>query len=384
MSTISYINGRVLVAGEFNDELTVVSKGDRILKIVSARENIESDTRVVDLAGHYLLPGFIDVQVNGGGGILFNDQTTPECIRRIAEAHRPFGTTGLLPTLISDDMSVVQQALAAAEQAILQGVPGILGIHLEGPFLNEARHGAHDPRKLRRLTRELADRLTPLSNGPTVLTLAPETVEPELIADLTRKGFIVCGGHSEAHHADVERAVQFGMRGVTHLYNAMSQLTSREPGMAGHALVDTDIWCGIIADGYHVSATSLEIARRCKGPEKLMLVTDAMSPVGSAQHEFLLNGDRVTVKDGVCVDKNGTLAGTALDMASAVRNMVNLTHCSLAEACIMASGSPATFLGIDDQRGSIKVGHFADFVVMDKDLSVISTVISGQPSANRP
>jgi N-acetylglucosamine-6-phosphate deacetylase len=236
----------------------------------------------------------------------------------------------------------------------------------------------HDPGKLRRLTREIVDGLSPLPNGCTLLTIAPETVEPELITELTRKGFIVSCGHSNANQKQVKEALNHGMRGFTPLFNAMSQLTAREPGVVGQALADQDSWCGIIVDGHHVSPVSLEIAWCCKGADRLMLVTDAMPPVGSPKKEFILLGNRVTVQDGICLDETGTLAGTALDMISAVRNMDRLTRCTFADACIMASSTPAAFLGVADQRGSITAGRHADLVIVGDDYSVRSTIIGGQ------
>jgi N-acetylglucosamine-6-phosphate deacetylase len=374
----AYVNGRVLAGNRFRDDLTVITQEGRIQRVQSARLEPATDSRVVDLAGDYLVPGFIDTQVNGGGGVLFNEQPTVEGIRTIAEAHRPYGTTGLLPTLISDELDVIMQALAAVEEAINRRVPGVLGIHIEGPFLNAERRGVHDPGKLRPLTREIVDRLSPLPNGCTLLTIAPETVEPELIAELTRKGFIVSCGHSNANQQQVKAALSHGMRGFTHLFNAMSQLTAREPGVVGQALADPDSWCGIIVDGHHVSPVSLEIAWRCKGADRLMLVTDAMPPVGSPLQEFILLGRRVTMQDGIFLDENGTLAGTALDMASAVRNMARLTRCTFADACIMASSTPAAFLGVADERGSITAGRHADLVILDDDYRVKSTMVGGQ------
>ena len=378
MSATAYLNGKVLAGGRFHDDLTVVTRGERIKKLQQADDPIPAGTQVVDLAGGYLLPGFIDTQVNGGGGVLFNDHPTVEGIRAITEAHRPFGTTGLLPTLISDDLEVVKQALAAAGEAIERGIPGVLGVHIEGPFLNPERRGVHDAQKIRKLTREIIEALEPLNNGPSLLTLAPETIEAEWVAELTRKGFIVCCGHSNATQAQVKQALDQGLRGFTHLFNAMSPLTSREPGVVGQALADSGSWCGIIADGHHVAPVSLDVAFRCKGRDKLMLVTDAMPSVGSANHEFVLLGQRITVKDGVCLDERGTLAGAALDMATAVLNMSRLTSCSLADACTMASTTPATFLGIENERGRIEAGLYADLVIMDQQRQVRSTVIAGR------
>lgn len=386
MRPLTYINGRSLLNNEFHDGLAVIVIGSTIANVIQANSLMPSEHDIVDLDGNYLLPGFIDTQVNGGGGVLFNDAPTLEGIRTIAKAHRQFGTTGLLPTLISDELDVIRQGVSAINTAIEEGVPGVLGIHIEGPFLSTERHGIHDVTKLKQLTTGIISELEPVINGCTVITVAPETVEPALIGQLRDKGFIVCAGHSNATYDEVSAAIGQGLSGFTHLFNAMSQLGARAPGVVGAALDHDNTWCGIIADGHHVSDASLRIAYRCKGPEKLMLVTDAMPPVGSPDNEFLIMGNRITVENGVCVDANGTLAGAALDMANAVSNMMQASACSLADAAMMASSTPAAFLGLQQRTGTIKTGLQADFVIVNDQLDVISTIIGGKqawPTINR-
>jgi N-acetylglucosamine-6-phosphate deacetylase len=375
---IAYINGKVLAEGRFQDDLTVITHEGLITRLPTAGENLAAGAQVVDLGGDYLLPGFIDTQVNGGGNVLFNESPDVEGIRTIAGAHQQFGTTGLLPTLISDDLEVIHQGVAAVDEAMDSGVPGVLGIHIEGPFLSQERRGVHDARKLRKLTAEIISDLQPLENGCSVLTVAPETMEPGMIRELTAKGFRVCAGHSNADYEVIKNAIEQGLCGFTHLFNAMSQLGAREPGVVGAALDSDTTWCGIIVDQHHVSPASARIAYRCIGPQKLMLVTDAMPPVGSPDTDFTLLGKHVTVKNGVCIDSDGTLAGTALDMSTALRNMINITGCALAEACMMASHGPAEFLGLQNCLGRIAVGFNADFVVVSPDLGVQRTIIGGR------
>jgi len=358
--------------------LAVVVHDGRIEEICLEDQLPTNGFEIRDLGGMLLLPGFIDVQVNGGGGILFNERTDVDGIRSIAEAHYQYGTTGFLPTLISDELDVVERALRASERAIDEGIPGVLGVHIEGPFLNPERRGVHDQNKLRRLTAETVASLKPLDNGKTVLTLAPEAVDRDAVANLVSNGFIVCAGHSNASYDETILALERGLRGFTHLFNAMSQLGAREPGVVGAALDDRDSWCGVIADFHHVNPASLRIAHRCKGADRLMLVTDAMPPVGSDMKQFRLLDKIVEVSDGVCRDQNGTLAGTALDMATAVRNMMNATGVSLPEAVNMASTSPAAFLRLGERVGSIDVGKRANFVVADDDLRVAMTWIDGK------
>lgn len=378
MTSVAYINGRVISRGQVEEDLVIIVNGTRIEAVTQGGKAVTEGVNTIDLNGNYVLPGFIDTQVNGGGGVLFNDSPDIAGIKAIGEAHWQFGTTGFLPTLISDRLEVIHQGVAAVDEAIELGIPGVLGIHIEGPFLAHDRRGVHDHRKLQRLTNEIIEVLEPVKFGRSVLTLAPETVSPDMIRTLTEKGFIVCAGHSNASYEQVNAAVDQGLRGFTHLFNAMSQLGAREPGMVGAALDGENTWCGIIADNHHVSPASLRLAYRCKGPEKLMLVSDAMPPVGSAQSEFSMLGKKITVTDGVCKDPDGTLAGTALDMASAVRNIIKGTGCSLAEASRMASSSPAEFLGLYANRGNIEAGKYADLVITNEALEVCTTLIGGK------
>ena len=374
-------NGRVLIDGRFVSGANVLVSGGRIRSLAADLDELTADTEIDDLDGRLLLPGFIDLQVNGGGGVLFNDKPTVAGIEAIAEAHRRFGTTGFLPTLISDELTVVDQAMAAVRDAISTGVPGVLGIHVEGPFLNERRRGIHDRQKLRHLTRAVLDELVPLPNGKTVLTVAPESVEPGIIRKLVDKGFIVCAGHSNARYAEMCAALDEGITGFTHLFNAMSALEVREPGVVGAALDSRDSWCGIIADGHHVSPVVLRIAYRCKPPDKLILVSDAMPPVGSEIEEFSLLDKTITVRDGVCRDEDGTLAGAVLNMADAVRNMMDFAGIELATSVELATCNPASFLGLDEETGRIEVGKRADLVVADEQLRVQCTYVGGQPFA---
>jgi len=378
MMTLALRNCRVLTRNRLCEGLAVVVRDGQIEDICPEDQLLANGFEVLDLGGLLLLPGFIDVQVNGGGGILFNEHTDVDGIRSIAGAHYQYGTTGFLPTLISDELDVVERALRASERAIDEGIPGVLGLHIEGPFLNPERRGVHDQNKLRRLTAETVASLEPLHNGKTVLTLAPEAVDRDAVADLVSSGFIVCAGHSDASYDETMLALERGLRGFTHLFNAMSQLGAREPGMVGAALDDRESWCGVIADFHHVNPASLRIAHRCKGADKLMLVTDAMPPVGSDMKQFRLLDKIVEVSNGVCRDQNGTLAGTALDMATAVRNMMNATGVALPEAVNMASASPAAFLRLGERVGTIDVGKRANFVVADDDLQVAMTWIDGK------
>jgi len=370
-------NARVLCDDGFATDRVVLIEESRILAVVPASDRRCAKAPRRDLGGGLLLPGFVDTQVNGGGGALFNDDPSVATIRTIGRAHRRFGTTSFLPTLISDDMSVVALAIKATHNAIEAKVPGVVGLHIEGPFLSEARKGAHDPAKFRDLDQEDVALLSSLGVGRTLVTLAPEMTTPETIAMLAAAGVVVSAGHTNASYEVVEQALRHGLTGFTHLFNAMSPLTSREPGTVGAALHDANSWCGIIVDGRHVDPVVLRIALSCKRHDRFMLVTDAMPSVGAPQNSFMLQGRKITVRDGMCVDEHGTLTGSALDMASAVRNTVEMLGVDLAEAVRMASLYPATFLGIGHELGRIAAGYRANLVLADEQLNVRETWIDG-------
>lgn len=372
----AFVNGRVLSERGFESDLCVIVEGAHIVAVVPGAA--PAGAQVVDLQGRYLMPGFIDTQVNGGGDVLFNDAPTVEGLRRIAEAHRRYGTTGLMPTLISDDVAVMLRAIEAVRDAIAQRVPGILGIHLEGPYLASARKGVHDPDKFHTPDADELDRIASLGVGKTMLTLAPERFDNATLQALAARGVLVCAGHTAADYDRLSDAFAHGVRGVTHLFNAMTPMGSREPGGVGAAIEDPDSWCGVIVDGEHVHDASLRIAIAAKPRGKIMLVTDAMPPVGGEREDFTLYGQTMTCRDGKCSTAEGTLAGSALDMATAVRNTVRRLGLPLDEACRMASTYPAEFLGLGHELGRIAPGYRADLVVLDEALQVAGTWIDGK------
>jgi N-acetylglucosamine-6-phosphate deacetylase len=371
-------NGRVLLDEGFVDGRVVLVEDGLIADIVGMGDTRIADAKRVDLAGALLVPGFVDSQVNGGGGVLFNDNPSVETIRTIGAAHRRFGTTSFLPTLISDDLSVLLRAIGAVRDAIASGVPGVAGVHLEGPFLSEAKKGTHDHTKFRDLDRDAVAMLSSLEVGRTLVTLAPEETTPDSIAKLVRSGVVVAAGHTNATYDEMKAAFDHGLTGITHLFNAMSPMTHREPGTVGAALDDERSWCGIIVDGRHVSPVVLKIALRAKRRDRFMLVTDAMPSVGAEQPEFTLQGKKITVKDGICVDENGTISGSAIDMASAVRNTVSMLDVPLEEAVRMGSAYPAEFLGLGNEIGRIAPGYRANLVAMTERVEVKQTWIDGK------
>jgi N-acetylglucosamine-6-phosphate deacetylase len=379
MSITAFTNGPMLTGDAFVRGAALLIEHDRIVDVVNADDARMRGAKQVDLRGRMLLPGFIDVQVNGGGGVLFNDMPTVEGIRRIARAHARFGTSGFLPTLISDDLAVVATAIAAVDAAIAAGVPGVLGIHIEGPYLNERRKGVHNAAHFQELGREAVALLSSLRRGVTLLTLAPELAMPEALDQLAAAGVILSAGHTNATATEIEAARRHGLRGYTHLFNAMSQLTAREPGAVGAALAEDDSYCGMIVDGRHVDPRVLKIALRARRHDRFMLVTDAMPPIGTGATSFQLQGRTINVADGVCVDEQGTLAGTALDMSLAVRNAIAMLALPPASAVRMASEYPADFLGLGASHGRLAPGHRADLLIADEGYNVLETWIGGDP-----
>lgn len=373
MNSLGFRNGRLFSGVRQSDGGTLTWEDGTI----TALETTTSDEKALDLDGGWIVPGFIDTQVNGGGGVLFNDRPDVEGIARIGAAHARFGTTGFLPTLISAPLPLVAHAMDAVDQAIEQGVPGVLGIHIEGPFLSDARRGIHDSGLFRSLDETALHLLTRPRRGVVILTLAPECNDMAAIRTLVDAGVIVSIGHSNASYADTRRAIAAGARGVTHLYNAMSPLHHREPGVVGAVLEDQSLYCGLIVDDAHVHPAAIRIALAARPLDRFMLVTDAMPTVGSEEKSFLLNGERIVVRNGVCVGEEGTLAGSDLDMAQAVRNL-----CAIGVApeiaFAMASGNPAAFLGLSGRVGTLEPGARADFLWLDADLRVRGTWAGGQ------
>jgi N-acetylglucosamine-6-phosphate deacetylase len=358
----------------------VVIEGADIVGLMPRRD-LPAAMPVRDMPdGAWLAPGFIDVQVNGGGDVLFNDTPTPAGIAAIVAAHRRFGTTSLLPTLISDSAPKMREA-SAAVTAAAKACPSVLGIHFEGPFLSPERAGVHDPAMIRPPAPDDLDLLCAPRGGVTLATLAPERAPPGFIASLARRGVRVALGHSMATYAETRAAIAEGLSGFTHLFNAMRPMSAREPGPIAAALEAPSAFYGLIVDGEHVAPAMLRLALR--GAGQPLLVTDAMPPVGGTRHSFRLGGKRVHMREGRCTTEDGTLAGSALDMASAVRNCVRLLGLSLPEALRLAAAAPAAFLGVEERLGHLAPGCRADLVAFDPaEIRVLATWVAGE--ANPP
>jgi N-acetylglucosamine-6-phosphate deacetylase len=373
------VPARVLSTDGLRDDLCVWLRDGRIHALPPKNE-LAALTHLPrqDLNDALLAPGFVDLQVNGGGGLLFNDAPTPETLRVITRAHRRFGTTALLATLISDRPERTQQAISAVREGLALGIPGLLGLHLEGPHLAPSRCGVHAAEYFTDLDNDAVDALLAERSGPLLLTLAPEHAEPALIARLSTAGVRVFAGHSAASFEQVQAALAAGLCGFTHLFNAMPPLAGRAPGPVGAALLDADSWCGLIVDGHHLHPASVRLALHCKPRGRCLLVTDAMPSLGTDLNQFSLYGSRVHVRNGRLETDAGVLAGAQLDMAQAVRECIRQTGIGVDEALRMASTYPAAAMGLQNEFGCIAPGARADLVWLDAALQPRGSWIAGE------
>ncbi len=345
-------------------------------KIVSVEQGTadEADTLLSGL----VTPGFVDVQVNGGGGKLFNNEPNLATLETMSRAHQTFGTTAMLPTLITDNLATMTLAADAVALALTNKIPGIIGIHFEGPHLSSPKKGIHPESHIRPISEKELALFKRKDLGVVCVTLAPENVSCDVIKELVSSGVKICLGHSNASVEQTLAAIDAGATGFTHLYNAMSPLTSRAAGMVGAALLRDEAYCGLIVDHEHVDKVSCQLAIKCKTSEKIMLVTDAMSHVGSNQTSLTFAGMEISRTGNKLTIEGGRLAGSALDMATAVRNTVTNLDTPLDQTLQMASSTPAKFVELQNTKGQLSEGYDADWIVLTDDLHVTQTYIGGK------
>ncbi|MBW8640165.1 N-acetylglucosamine-6-phosphate deacetylase [Hoeflea sp. WL0058] len=370
---------RIYDGSAWHENAVLLVNGDRCVGIASAGA-APADFEIVEAAGAMLVPGFVDLQVNGGGGVLFNERPNVRGIKAICSAHARFGTTALLPTLITDDTDVTRRALKAGFEAHRTGVSGFLGLHLEGPHLSKAKRGAHSEDLIRAMTERDLKRLIDARTRLPVLvtTTAPENTKLKQVEKLAAAGVSVSVGHSDCDYATAMEYFAAGASMVTHLFNAMSPLAHREPGLVGAALYSGEIYAGIIADGFHVHPAAFGAALRAKkGPGRIFVVTDAMSTIGTELKSLTLNGRHICRENGRLTLEDGTLAGADIDMASSVRFLKVEIGLPLEEALAMASQYPAEAVGVADRKGKLEPGFDADFTELNADLQVQKTWIGG-------
>ncbi|MTV49786.1 N-acetylglucosamine-6-phosphate deacetylase [Heliobacillus mobilis] len=377
--TYALTNCTVYTGEEVLPDAAIIIRGSKIETIVSASK-IPHNIPSYDLTGLIVAPGFIDIQVNGGGGYLFNNNLSLQVVKKIAEAHRRYGTTNMFVTLLTTSFEKMSKAVDVMEECVRGGMSSVLGVHLEGPYLHPRKAGVHDKQYIRRPDEEELCRLIEKDSLKTIrmMTVAPEMFEDRHLALLVKHGVILSAGHSMATYEQSVRAFSRGIQCVTHLFNAMSQFGSREPGLVGAWLAHgRGVYAGIIADGYHVHPTAIRIAKQLSD-RKLFLVTDGTPPVGAIHRPFRLGNYTVISEKGKCVTQDGTLAGTALDMASAVRYCITEVKIPMDEALRMASTYVSELIGTDERLGKIKSSYDANIVIFDDAIDVKAVVFEGE------
>lgn len=373
-------NARIFDGHDWHQDKCLLIDDGKVAGLL-IKTDIPADTRLVDAAGLIIVPGFIDLQVNGGGGVMLNDERSVDGIRQICAAHAKFGTTALLPTLITDTPEITASAIEAGLKAKAEKVPGFLGLHLEGPHLSVVRKGTHHPELIRPMEDTDLQRLLAIGGSfdALMITIAPENTTQEQVRALDDSGFIVSLGHTNATYDIVKDYVAAGAQTVTHLFNAMSQIENRAPGLVGATLDLGELSTGIIADGFHVHPAVIDLALRAKrGPGRIFLVTDAMSSIGTDLTGLTLNGRQIFRKDGRLTLADGTLAGADIDMLSSVLYVHRKLGLEFEEAVRMASLYPAKTAHVADRKGRLMSGYDADFVVLNKDYQLQHTWIGGE------
>jgi len=379
MSKTAYVNGDIYTGEAVYATHALLIEDSTIVGIVEPTE-IPDGYVIVDVEGMNIAPGFIDLQVNGGNDVLFNDSPTPETVIKIRDGHRKYGTTSILPTFITDTVERMGQARAAVEDCLEEERPGVLGLHFEGPLISAAKAGVHDQSHIvEHPSRELDGVYQPLKSGVLLVTLAPEAVSADYIRALKDRGVLVACGHTNATREQTHSAVEAGVSLGTHVFNAMTSLSSRDPGVAGTLLADDRVSCDFVVDGFHVDFDVLKIAFAAKPRGKAFLVTDAMPPVGGSSKTYVLGPYTITQgADGRCTTEDGVLAGSGLNMATAVRNTMQKIGIPKDEALRMASTYPASYVGVDGYLGYIRPGYRADLVLFSNEIYVDAVVCAGQ------
>jgi len=372
------VNGRIYSGHEVLDNHAVVV-ADGLIARVCPRESLPANIEQRDMAGAMIAPGFIDLQLNGCGGVQFNDSLDAlsiETLETMQRANEKSGCTSFLPTLITSSDALMKRAIETMRAYLQKHEHQALGLHLEGPWLSKAKKGTHDPALIRLPDAAMVQYLCDNADVITKVTLAPENAGSDVIRQLTDAGIIVSAGHSNATYEEAKAGFSAGVSFATHLYNAMPAFAGREPGLIGALFDSPDVYCGIIADGLHVHYANVRNAKRIKG-DKLVLVTDATAPAGADISEFIFAGKTIYYRDGLCVDENGTLSGSALTMIEAVQNSVEHVGIALDEALRMASLYPARAMGVERQLGSIEAGKIANLTVFTRDFKIIKTFVNG-------
>jgi len=373
------VNGELFIGNKFYTGKVLIIDGERIVDIIPQEEltttygNIET----IDAENTYVTPGFIDLQLNGCGGVLFNDDISLETLDTMHKTNLKYGCTSFTPTLITTGDESIEKAIELVKGIENKGKYGVVGLHIEGPYISLQKKGIHNPKFIRKADEAMIDKMIEAGKeNVRIVTLAPENTDKKIISKLNAAGIHVAVGHSNATYEQVKEKEGFGITLATHLYNGMSSFNHREPGVVG-AVFDSDIKAGVIADGFHCHYSAIKSAIKVMG-ERLYLVTDAVAPVGTDMEYFYFEGNKVFYKDGKCFGEDGTLGGSALTMDSGVRNLVKYCDITLEEAVRMATLYPAKAVNIDNEYGKLQPGCFADIVFLDKHLRLKKVIAKGE------
>ena len=373
------INGELFIGNKFYTGKVLIIDGERIVDIIPQEEltttygNIET----IDAENSYVTPGFIDLQLNGCGGVLFNDDISLETLDTMHKTNLKYGCTSFTPTLITTGDESIEKAIELVKGIENKGKYGVVGLHIEGPYISLQKKGIHNPKFIRKADEAMIDKMVEAGKeNVRIVTLAPENSYKKIISKLNAAGIHVAVGHSNATYEQVKEKEGFGITLATHLYNGMSSFNHREPGVVG-AVFDSDIKAGVIADGFHCHYSAIKSAIKVMG-ERLYLVTDAVAPVGTDMEYFYFEGNKVFYKDGKCFGEDGTLGGSALTMDAGVRNLVKYCDITLEEAVRMATLYPAKAVNIDNEYGKLQPGCFADIVFLDKHLRLKKVIAKGE------
>ena len=380
MAMYALINCRIFDGEKIYADKALVVEGMHIQDVIDQKRFFQENPVVekYDLGGELLAPGFIDLQLNGCGGVLFNDDISEKTLKVMNETNHKFGCTSFLPTLITSSDENILNAIKLLKNIEEPEDIGVLGLHLEGPSISVEKKGIHSVEHIRKLSKKIASEIQDAGNRIVkIITMAPENSEPNLVKKFSEQGIRVSIGHTNATYEQGKQAVSTGFSMATHLFNAMSQFNSREPGVVGAIFESGEVHTGIIVDGVHSHYASVKIAKSILG-EKLFLVTDAVSPVGTDMEYFFFEGKKVYYRDGKCISADGTLGGSGLTMIQGVKNLVEKVEIPLEEALRMASLYPAAAIGLDDKYGKIKKEYMADIVVLDDNLNIKQVFAKGK------
>ena len=370
------IGAQLFSGKEFFDNRALLIDGENIIDIIN-EHNIPNNFETQKLNGGILSPGFIDLQVNGGGGKLFNNSPDKQSLNTIIEAHQHFGTTSIMPTVISDSLNVLKRCTTTISE-VIENNKSLLGVHIEGPFFNVKYRGVHQKQYINTINSDYLNLFESLKDFPVMLTLAPECISTKQLKHLKSLGFKILAGHTDASYDQLEEAIKYGLDGFTHLFNAMGQISAREPGVVGSALTFDNTTASIIVDLHHVHPSLIQMAYKQKPQGKLFFVSDSMATIHHGEPSFELYDEVVSESNGRIINSEGKLAGSSITQIDAIKNAYQSCNIPLNDAIAMVTRYPAEYLGVANYLGSLKSGYRADLTHFDLDFQVHNVWVAGK------